>query len=136
MHHVGACHCVELAYVFNNLQETIYTGGLVNGTLAKEVQNMWVNFAKTGNPSTDHHIWREYNPYERRTLSLGKRICDFTDPLPRQRKLIGPLVPHFISTLFDRLDLNVPYIRKRVIGSIAAAVITAAIAKCIRNNNT
>lgn len=136
MHHVGACHCVELAYVFNNLQETIYTGGLVNGTLAKEVQNMWVNFAKTGNPSTDHHIWPEYNPYERRTLSLGKRICDFTDPLPRQRKLIGPLVPHFISTLFDRLDLNVPYIRKRVIGSIAAAVITAAVAKCIRNNNS
>lgn len=97
---------------------------------------MWVNFAKTGNPSTDRHIWPEYNAYERRTLSLGKRICDFTDPLPRQRKLIRPLVPHFISTLFDRLDLNVPYIRKRVIGSIAAAVITAAIAKCIRNNNT
>ncbi|OKP89859.1 carboxylesterase family protein [Paenibacillus sp. P32E] len=47
----GASHAMELAYVFNNLQETIYTGNNTNVELSSVVQNMWVNFAKTGNPS-------------------------------------------------------------------------------------
>lgn len=133
MHHVGACHCVELAYVFNNPQETIYTGGHIYQALAHEVQNMWVNFAKTGNPSTPKHTWPEYDTQERKTLSLGKSICDFDDPLSAQRILVEPLASRYISTLFDRLDLNIPYIRKWIVGSISAAVITVAFAKCIKS---
>lgn len=30
-----ACHAVELAYVFNNLEDTAYTGDNVNADLAK-----------------------------------------------------------------------------------------------------
>ncbi len=50
-----ACHAVELAYVFNNLDETVYTGEGINRKLVEEVQQMWVNFALTGNPSTEEH---------------------------------------------------------------------------------
>ncbi|MGI6223998.1 MAG: carboxylesterase/lipase family protein [Prevotella sp.] len=134
MSHVGACHCVELAYVFNNLDETIYTGPGINVELAHEVQRMWVNFAKTGNPSTDAHPWPEYDSKSRDTLLLGKQICDFEDPHPQQRMLVKPLVSRYISTLFDRLDLNVPYIRKWVVGAVATAILTTAFAKHICNS--
>ena len=54
---IGACHAIELSYVFNNLQENIYTGNKINKELANEVQDMWINFARNGNPSTSQHIW-------------------------------------------------------------------------------
>ncbi|MBP5216224.1 MAG: carboxylesterase/lipase family protein, partial [Bacilli bacterium] len=46
-----ACHAVELAYVFQNVEDTVYTGKKADEGLANEVSSMWVNFAKTGDPS-------------------------------------------------------------------------------------
>lgn len=44
---LGACHAIELAYVFRNPQVEIYTNGLYNAELADTVQDMWVNFARS-----------------------------------------------------------------------------------------
>ena len=42
-----ACHAIELAYVFNNLKEGHYIGNKnINYDLSKNVQEMWVNFAR------------------------------------------------------------------------------------------
>ena len=47
----GACHAVELAYIFNNLKEGHFIGDKnINYKLAEISGNMWANFAKNGDP--------------------------------------------------------------------------------------
>ena len=57
-------HCMEIPFVFDN----IYIGRHMTGTdksaykLADKMSDMWVNFAKSGNPSIKGLKWEEYNP--------------------------------------------------------------------------
>ena len=44
-------HAVELASVLNRPEETIFTGRTFDETFSKTMRKMWVQFAKTGNPS-------------------------------------------------------------------------------------
>ena len=37
---MGACHAVELAYIFNNLDQTVCTGEGISKKLADEAQQM------------------------------------------------------------------------------------------------
>ena len=57
----GACHAVELAYVSGNTDQTIYTGANVNEELSRIAMAAWVQFAKTGDPSTDELKWEPYS---------------------------------------------------------------------------
>ena len=44
-------HAVELSTVFNHPEETLVTGRQFDETFSKTMRKMWVQFAKTGNPS-------------------------------------------------------------------------------------
>ncbi|MBQ4402432.1 MAG: carboxylesterase family protein, partial [Synergistaceae bacterium] len=44
-------HAVELSTVFNHPEETLVTGRRFDETFSKTLRKMWVQFAKTGNPS-------------------------------------------------------------------------------------
>ena len=44
-------HAVELSTVFNHPEETFCTGRIFDATFSKTLRRMWVQFAKTGNPS-------------------------------------------------------------------------------------
>ncbi len=44
-------HAVELSTVFNHPEETFVTGRQFDETFSKTMRKMWVQFAKTGNPS-------------------------------------------------------------------------------------
>ena len=44
-------HAVELSTVFNHPEETFLTGRQFDATFSKTMRKMWVQFAKTGNPS-------------------------------------------------------------------------------------
>ena len=44
-------HAAELSAVFNNPQETFFSGRPYDDTFNHVMQRMWVNFAKTGDPS-------------------------------------------------------------------------------------
>ena len=44
-------HAVELSTVFNHPEETLVTGRIFDETFSKTMRKMWVQFAKTGNPS-------------------------------------------------------------------------------------
>ena len=109
---MGACHAVELAYVFNNLTETIYTGENINFELADKVQNMWVNFVRNGNPSIDGLKWPEYNEDTRETMILGADTHIETDPLSNQRKLLTPILKYRFNGCYANLDMNVPAAKK------------------------
>ena len=44
-------HAVELSTVFNHPEQTFVTGRTFDATFSKTLRRMWVQFAKTGNPS-------------------------------------------------------------------------------------
>ena len=106
----GASHAVEVSYVLNNPQDTIYTGGNVCLPLAEEVQKMWVNFAMTGNPSTTLHDYPCYDTATRQCMRLDTTIRVERDLLSEQRQVVSPLVPLYISPLYCNMSLNVPTI--------------------------
>lgn len=82
----GACHAVELNYIFNNLQDTIYSGENPDKATAEKAQESWINFAKTGNPSVGDLEWPEYDGKSRNTMMIeldGWRVEK--DPMKDQR---------------------------------------------------
>lgn len=122
-----ACHAVELAYVFGNLDETIYTGERADEALSDTVMEMWTNFARTGNPSIDELDWLPYSEAERNTMVISDHPTLEQDPMKNQREKLFPLLRYRINPSYAELDYNVPYIRKIVAGGLAAiGVVTAA----------
>jgi len=124
---IGACHAIELSYVFNNLQEKIYTGNKINPELAKEVQEMWINFAKYGDPSTSKHKWEQYNSQTRKTMILDEKIYMEEDYKKEQRLLIEPLLKYYFNGCYSNLSLNVPQFYKILAQLISVLIIIIAI---------
>ena len=105
-----ACHAVELAYVFYNIDETIYTGEKADEQLARNVSNMWVNFAKTGNPSLESIEWHKFDKQDRKTMTFKKdNIKEESDILTKQREVLWPIVKYMINPgyadLLERLTI-------------------------------
>ena len=118
----GACHGTEVSYILNTGRQ-IKNGDRHNPFLAAEVQKMWVNFAKTGNPSTTVHYWPAYETTQRATMVLGDNILLENDPLPEQRKLIAPLMSEYISPIFSDLLDKAPWYAGIAIGAVVAALL-------------
>ena len=111
--HFRACHAVELAYVFYNIKETIYTGQKADEELARKVSNMWVNFAKTGNPSLEDAVWNSYNIKDRKTLIIKKgALKEEGNPLKWQRELLGPIVDYMINPGYALLSFDMTTLEK------------------------
>ena len=111
----GACHAVELAYVFNNLDDTIFTGEPADPQLAATVQSMWVNFAKTGDPSTEEIRWEPYDGNTRRTMILGDDIHMESDPLSEQRVLMKPFLKYRFNGQYKITDYALIYLKNMMI---------------------
>ncbi len=118
----GACHGAEVCYVLNTGRQ-IKTGDEHNPALAAEVQQMWVNFATTGNPSTPAHYWPAYEATQRATMSLGDTIQLLNDPLPEQRRLIAPLMPEYISPIFSDLLDKAPWYAGAAIAALVIVLL-------------
>ena len=119
---LGACHAIELAYVFNNPQADIYTGERYNEELADTVQEMWLNFARTGDPSTEAYPWEPYTAGSRKTMVLGEEIGMTEDLKQEQREMIEPLLHHYFNGCYSQLDLFVPQLG-RIVGQILAVIL-------------
>ena len=91
---MGACHAVELAYIFNNLDQTVYTGEGISKKLADEAQQLWVNFALTGNPSTKDHPWEPYSVRCRKTMIFDDEIFQKINLHETGRRLLYPLLDY------------------------------------------
>lgn len=121
-----ACHAVELAYVFNNTEDTIYTGGNVNKELARQVQEMWVNFAVNGDPSTDDVKWEAYSEASRNTMILGQNTHAEKDWKEQERRCLIPLLKYNLngnSTAFSFDIKKILIIAGAAIAAAAAAVL-------------
>ena len=107
--HYAACHAVELSYEFNNLDDTIFTGERADDSLAHTMQEMWVHFAKTGDPSTEDYPWEMYTRDTRNTMYLGDEIRSVSDPMKQERELIEPLLAYRINGYYGIYDSSVKY---------------------------
>lgn len=84
----SAVHAVELAYVFNNPEDDIYAG-VVDPETARRVQESWINFAKTGDPSVDGVTWKPYNTDKRDTMVIKQDRWEcVSDPSRTARELL------------------------------------------------
>ena len=118
----GASHAVELAYVFGNIDETLYTGKRADEELSAKVMQMWSNFARTGDPSIDGLKWDRYDKNSRLTMVISKTPKIKSDVLGHQREQLMPLLHYNINPSYADLDYNVPFVRKTVGIALGAAV--------------
>ncbi len=73
-------HSVELPTIFNNPEDTKFTGRAFDETFSKTMRKMWVQFAKTGNPSLSAeispdgkaHEWPLYNLEDKEFMVLDE----------------------------------------------------------------
>jgi len=95
---LGACHGIELPFVFGSFNTKLGKKILLFADtkriheLSNEIQQDWINFARTGNPNnpgTDN--WKKYEPSVRTTLIFDKKNYTCTDPNCDQRKAWGTL---------------------------------------------
>ena len=97
---MGAAHSVELMFVFD--LRFVGTNSIFNGTNISEeiftsVQQMWTNFARCGNPSTDEIEWKPYSVDDRNVLDIAgpDDIRIKHDLLVDQYKAALPLVDYY-----------------------------------------
>lgn len=82
----GACHCIELPFMFNNLDQwdaPMLAGGddAVIARLAEHVQDCWIAFARTGDPSHDGvGRWPAYTLQGRETMLFDVKCAVRSDP--------------------------------------------------------
>ena len=97
---VGAAHSVELLFVFD--LRGVGTNSPFNGTNNSEdifeaVQQMWTNFARYGNPSTDQIEWKAYSTHDQNIMVIagpGDLHIEH-DLLSDQYKAVLPLVGYY-----------------------------------------
>jgi para-nitrobenzyl esterase len=84
---LGACHALELPFVFGTLRHPLLAGFAGSGptatALAERMQDAWIAFARTGNPA--HPAIGEWPPYEpaRRATMIFDGECRVEDA-PRE----------------------------------------------------
>lgn len=82
---LGACHALEIGFVFGNYEESFCGTGAEADALSLAIQDAWTAFARTGNPSCEQ--LGEWKPYgkERNTMILDT-VCRIEKaPLEEER---------------------------------------------------
>ena len=110
---VGAAHSVELIFVFDVRcvgTSSAFTGTNIPDEIFDTVQQMWTNFARCGNPSTDKVEWKPYSAGEQNVLDIAGPgdIRIKRDILTDQYKAVLPLVDYyqFIDNCFTPTYLS------------------------------
>ena len=87
---LGACHALELPFVWGTLVHpalALFAGSGETATrLAHRMQEAWVAFARTGNPSTHALPWPGYDVPRRATMIFGPESGVEDSPLEPERR--------------------------------------------------
>lgn len=88
---LGACHAVELPFVFNTLDKPaaeLFVGNDPPTQLARDVNATWAAFARYGDPGRGAFgAWPAYDPTDRRTMVIDLESRVQSDPLGEERAL-------------------------------------------------
>jgi para-nitrobenzyl esterase len=87
---LGACHFLEVPFVFGTLHDPAaaeLTGtGPAADALAARIQDHWLAFARTGNPSLDQAPWPRWDTGRRATMILSDSAGAQDDPDGAERQ--------------------------------------------------
>jgi para-nitrobenzyl esterase len=87
----GSCHGMELPFVFgvvDDLDVIVFTGRDTHReALMNQLQQAWVNFARSGDPSEPGLVWPRYDEKTRATMELGLKSRVVNDPNSKERRL-------------------------------------------------
>jgi para-nitrobenzyl esterase len=83
---LGACHALELGFLFGTLEPNFSGSGPKAETLARNIQDAWLAFARTGDPSCQSlGKWPQYSA-NRETMFLDAECQLVKDPLAEERR--------------------------------------------------
>jgi para-nitrobenzyl esterase len=84
---LGACHALEIGFVFGNYDALFCGSGPDADKLSKQIQDAWIAFARTGNPATGSlGEWPQYGT-ARKTMILGKDSHVEEAPYDEERRI-------------------------------------------------
>ena len=97
---IGAPHSVELIFVFNDRgagTNSTFNGTNISDEIFDTVQQMWTNFARCGNPSTDKIEWKAYSADDQNVMDIAGPgdIRIKHSILADQYKAVLPLVDYY-----------------------------------------
>ena len=85
----GVMHGAELPYLFDNTMSHVgETFPPKECEFRHEIKEMWINFAKTGNPSSAKHEWLKFSGDDRQTMVFSDEIGMQKDILGRREDLM------------------------------------------------
>jgi len=71
---LGACHTLEIGFVFGNYDDRFHGAGPETAALSQKMQDAWIAFARTGNPSCENlGVWEPYG--DRRNVMVLDEEC-------------------------------------------------------------
>ena len=84
---LGACHTLEIGFVFGNYDERFCGTGPDANALSQTMQDAWIAFARTGNPGCESlGAWEPYG--DRRNVMVLDRECRLeTAPYEEERRV-------------------------------------------------
>jgi len=84
---LGACHALEIGFVFGNHNPAFGTGGPEADKLSRRMQDAWINFARNGNPSCDSlGEWPQYG-HDRLSMILDRHCYLEKAPYEEEREI-------------------------------------------------
>jgi para-nitrobenzyl esterase len=94
---MGACHALEVGFVFGNISPTFCGTGPKVDRLAREMQDAWLAFARTGNPSCQSlGNWPLYGS-GRETMILGANSRVEDAPYDEERRAWEPISDKYLG---------------------------------------
>lgn len=83
---LGACHVLEIGFVFGTYNNNFFGSGPEADVLARNMQEAWISFARTGNPSNDKGgVWPPYGD-RRKTMIFGRECFVTEAPYDEERQ--------------------------------------------------
>jgi para-nitrobenzyl esterase len=84
---LGACHTLEIGFIFGNLDPKFCGSGPSVDRLSVQMQDSWLSFVKTGNPSCQSlGEWPQYGD-KRKMMLFGPDSHVEEDPYPEERRI-------------------------------------------------
>jgi para-nitrobenzyl esterase len=126
--HMRACHAVELAYVFGNTEDTVYTGSPADPDFSRQVQDQWVRFAETGDPGMPELPWPAYDAKDRWTMFLRSGTSRAVrDPKPEVRETLDPILDYRLNASYAEMKFNVPFVWKSAVKILMILLLIAGL---------
>ncbi|MCF0144138.1 MAG: carboxylesterase family protein [Firmicutes bacterium] len=72
--------------------------------LTTVIKEMWANFARTGDPSTDKYPWPQYKEDDRNTMVFGEEIAVKKDILSKREDFLKPWIATVLLQGFRQFD--------------------------------